>query len=128
MLWHNTGPMTTPTPEVVRADLAQLDTRQQKIAVGLFGVLVSDPTRARDKEWVSEQLTQLTVLSEDADTEDPQAAVQALQTYLGMHADRLIEASLLLFQRVGADLASKAEQGFTFDEAMKIALGYLSTD
>tara|TARA_R110002126_G_scaffold22899_5_gene81207 strand:- start:4553 stop:4915 length:363 start_codon:yes stop_codon:yes gene_type:complete len=117
--------MNLPTPDVVRADLARLDTRQQKIAVGLFGVLVSEPTRARDKEWVSEQLTQLTVLSEDDAPDDPQAAVQAVQVYLEDHANLLLEATFLLFQRVGADLAPKSARGFTFDQAMQLALGYL---
>ena len=48
-----------------------------------------------------------------------------MQDYLHTHADRLLASALRLFQRVGADLAPQADEGFTFDQAMQLALGYL---
>ena len=113
------------SPPAVREALADLGLREQKIVAGLFGVLVSEPSRVHDIEWVSEQLTQLAVLAGDHEDLEPHEALAAVRDYLQGHAEELIRLSVLLFKRVGADLADRVEQGFTFDEAMRVALDYL---
>lgn len=111
------------SPDDVRAALASLDTRAQKIVAGMFGVMANSPDKVRDREWMSEQLTQLAILAETPDAEDPQAAVNEVQAYLQENVVALFEASFLLFQRVSIDMSER--EGFTFDDAMRQALGYL---
>ena len=116
--------MEAPTPEDVRSTLAPLDARQQKIVAGLFTVMVQNPPKVRDREWMSEQLTHLTLLAGDFEADTPADGVQVVQDYLRVHAMELVSAAILLFQRVGLDLAPRAEEGFTIEDAMKVGLSY----
>ena len=119
-----TAHVEAPTPEQVRAVLAELGTRERKIVGGLIVVLMQHADRAPDREWVSEQLVHLTLHAGGFDDSTESDGVQAVETYLADHAAGLFEAGYLLFRRVGADLQPRAEQGFTLEEAMQIALGY----
>ncbi|MEX1023949.1 MAG: hypothetical protein WD226_02625 [Planctomycetota bacterium] len=113
-----------PNPNDVRASLAPLDDRQQKIVAGLFTVMIQNPTRVRDDEWVAEQLTHLALIAGEFEADSPADGVEAVERYLGAHSVRLLTASLLLFQRVGLDLAPVAKDGFTAEDAVRRALEY----
>ena len=117
--------MSTPDPQAVRAALAHLDPRSQKIVSGLFAIMIKDPGKVRDREWICEQLTQVTLLAGDFEAETPDMGVAAVKSFLLEHTDPLLEASYLLFQRVGLDLAPQAKEGFTYEDAMRSALAYL---
>ena len=112
-------------PEDVRRALASFDTRQQKIVAGLFADMIHEPSRVKDREWVSERLTNVTVLAGEFEADNPQAGVDAVRTYLQAHAPELLRASLMLFQRVGLDFAPRAKEGFTYEEALRAGLEYL---
>jgi hypothetical protein len=114
-----------PTPEDVRRALAPLDVREQKIVGGLFALMVQHPDRVRDREWIAEQLAQVVVLAGEFAVDSPDEGVLAVKTYLEENAEELLKGALLLFQRVGLDLAPRAEQGFTLEEALQLGLGYL---
>ncbi len=114
-----------PSPEAVRASLAHLDERQQRIVGGLFAVMIKSPAQVREREWMTQQLTEITVLAGDVDADSADAAINAVREYLQVHAEELLRSSLALFQRVGLDLAPRAQQGFSFEEALKIGLAYL---
>lgn len=118
-------PIEPATPEDVRQRLSRLDGRDQKIVAGLLGVMMQNAARVRDREWVAQQLTEMTILAGDFEADNPAAGVQVVQDFLRQNAARLIEASFLLFQRVSLDLAPRAAEGFTFDEALRCGLSYL---
>lgn len=117
--------MDAPSPDDVRAALALLDARRQKIVAGMFGLMIQNANQVGDREWMARQLTEMTVLAGDIEADSADEAIQAVQAYLGEHAEELLRASVLLFQRVGLDLAPRASEGFTFDEAMRIGLDYM---
>jgi len=118
--------MAEPTPDEVRTALAPLDARGQKIVAGLLTVMIKHPQRVREREWVAEQLTHLVLLAGDFEADSAQDGVAAVQGYLQEHAEGLVTAALLLFQRVGLDMAPRAAEGFTFEEAMQQGLSYFA--
>ena len=119
--------MEPPSRDQARQTLSELDPRQVKIVAGLFAKLIKEPTRARDQEWVLQQLTEITVLAGEFEADSPDQAIRAVQDYLQTHAEALLRASFLLFQRVGLDLKA-LDQSFTFEDAMHSALGYLPSE
>lgn len=119
--------MSSPSPDEVRAALAGFDDRGQKIVIGLLSVMINDPERVRDREWVAERLTELTLLAGGFEDEDPQASVRAIEAFLQEQSEGLVRAALLLFQRVGLDLAPRASEGggFSFEDAVQCGLAYM---
>lgn len=117
--------MTEPTPDQVRFAMAHFDARQQKIVASLLAVMMKNPTRVREREWISEQLTELTLLAGDFDATSPLEGVQAVQDYLQANSEELVCATFLLFQRVGLDMSSRVEEGFTLADALECGLGYM---
>ena len=118
--------MQGPSPDEVRTALGELDDHQQKIVIGLLSVMVNDPQRVREREWVAERLTELALLTGEFEADTPQDGVRAVEAYLREHSERLLRAALLLFQRVGLDLAPRARAGgFTFEDAVQRGLIYM---
>ena len=119
--------MSTPSEEQVRQALAHLDPRQQKIVCGMIVVMIKNPTRVQDREWITEQLTEITLLTCEADGDAEEVSVQVIQDFLMNNTSELLNGAFLLFQRVAVELEPKAqsEDGFTFEEAMQLALAYL---
>lgn len=118
--------MAEPTPDDVRRTLAPLDARGQKVVAGLLTVMIKSPEKVQDREWVAEQLTHLVLLAGDFVADSVQDGVASVQAYLQEHAEPLVTGALLLFQRVGLDMAPRAEAGFTFEEAMQQGLSYFT--
>ena len=120
--------MELPSPDEARVQLAGLSQRERKIVGGLFAVMVREPTKVRDREWLLGRLAQVAALSNDGgDPEsDPTTDLEALQGYLAEHHDRLLGAAFLLFHRVAVDLEAQAAEGFGFEDAMGRALAYLT--
>lgn len=118
--------MEAPTPDDVRTALGGLDDSQQKIVIGLLSVMINDPQRVRETEWMAERLTELTLLASEFQADTPQQGVQAVETYLQANSAYLLRAAMLLFQRVGLDLAPRAKAGgFSFEDAVQRGLSYL---
>lgn len=122
----------TPTPEEMRAELAQLDTMQQKIAGALMPVLFQNAEKLRDREWVAEQLSQVTLLALELDRTPEPGEVGAgpedlarVQSYVRDNRDVVLNACFRLFLRVGQDMAGRAEKGFSLQEATVQALSYM---
>jgi len=86
--------------------------------------MIKNPTRVREREWMSEQLTELTLLAGEIEADAAHEAVQAVQDFLRVHSEELLRGAFLLFQRVGVDMAERVKSGFTFEDAMKCGLGY----
>lgn len=119
---------STPAPENVRASIAQLDPLGQKVVTGLVGVMIKEPDRVREREWMCEQLTRVTLLAGEFEADTPQAGVDVVEEYLRTHTEAFLNASYLLFQRVGIDLSARAQSGFTFEDAMRQVVSYLPSE
>lgn len=117
--------MTAPTAGDVRRSLAALDVARQKIVAGMLAVMIREPARVRDREWMAERLTEMVVHGAGLEADSPGDGVRAVQEYLHVHAGELLAASLLLFQRVGLDLAPRAAEGFELEDALRLGLAYL---
>lgn len=117
-------PMDVPTPDAVRAALAPFDEPRQKIVAGLVAVMMRNAPQVRDREWIARQLTEVTLLAGEFEADTPQDGVGAVREFLRANGDDLLNASYLLFRRVGADLAPRAAEGFDLEDAMRQALGY----
>jgi len=117
--------METPSPEDVRAALAKFDNRHQKIVIGMLTMMVRDPKRVREPEWISERLTEVTLLAGDFEADSPHEGVRAVQEFLAGSSVELLRASYMLFQRVGLDLAPHAAEGFTLEDALRCGLSYV---
>ena len=115
--------MNTPSPTEVRQSLALLDARQHKLVGGVLAVMIKNPDRVRDREWITEQLTHLYLLASDAEGDGPDGVVEA-QRYLEANVNPILNASYQLFLRVAEDLAPRAQAGFTFEKAMEQAMAY----
>lgn len=118
--------MNPETPNDVKHALAKLDTRGQKIVGGLLAVMIKNPSRVREREWMAEQLTELTVLAGDFEADAAHEAVELVQQFLQANSEALVRAAFLLFQRVGLDMAERVESGFTFEDAMECGLSYFA--
>ena len=94
--------------------------------MGLFALMIREPARAREREWVSEQLTRVAVMAGDFPADTPMAGVDAVRAYLRERAESLLRHAYLLFLRVGLDLAPRAAEGFDYEDAMGAALVYLA--
>ncbi len=117
--------MSHPDPQEVRAALADFDARHQKIVAALFGAMAQNPGQAADREWVSQRLTEVTLMAGEFEADTPDEGVQVVQAFLQEHAEELLRATYLVFQRVAIDLAPRAAEGFGLDDAMRQCLEYM---
>lgn len=117
-----------PTPDDTRAALARLDARGRKIAIGIFSFMVQEPQRVKDREWMAQKLTEVTLLASDLEADSADQAIAAVQEEVREHAPALLGAALVLFQRVGLDLADRAASGFSFEDALETAVSYLPAE
>ncbi len=104
---------------LLAANVANLDQLQRKIVGGLLAVLFHKPGRIQNQEWLLEQLTQVMILAEDFKD------LEAVQAYLKAHVHDLLNTALRIFGCVGEDLAPRATEGITHQDAMLLALKYL---
>jgi hypothetical protein len=113
--------MTDPRP-ALRRRLAALDARQRKIVGGVLAVMIENPERVREREWISEQFTQVVLLA--CGFED----VGSVQAYAREQIDLLLSACYELFTVTAEDLAPRVREGVTREEALAHALDYLGQD
>ncbi|HIG87087.1 MAG TPA: hypothetical protein EYQ25_08590 [Planctomycetes bacterium] len=104
---------------LLATNVANMDQLQRKIVGGLLVVLFHNPSRIQDQEWLLEQLTQVMILAEDF------KSPEAVQAYLKAHVHDLLNTALRIFGCVGEDLAPRATEGITHQDAMLLALTYL---
>jgi hypothetical protein len=113
-----------PTRDELRATLAGFDERQKKIVGALLAVMFQNPGRVREREWIVEQLTHVTLLAGQFEqVESVQEGVQTVQAYLHEHLNPLLNACYGLFQRVAEDLEQRTPPPASQD-AMVQALTY----
>jgi hypothetical protein len=113
--------------EGLRATLAAFDPRQQKIVGGVVAVMIENPERVRDREWMVEQYTHIVLFACDfEDVAGVQEGTERVQAYARDNIHPILNACYQLFQCVGDDLAPRVAEGITREEAVGHALGYFA--
>jgi hypothetical protein len=113
---------STPEPAVLRAELAALGDEARKVVGGLVVVMMREPERVRDREWLLENYTLLA--SEALGLGD--GRLDELQTFVLAQRDAVLNATMRLFLRVAADLSGLGGES-TLGQATIIALSYFET-
>jgi len=109
----------------LRTTLAGFDERQQKIVGGVIAVMIENSDRVKEREWITEQFTQIVMLSGDLEqVERVDQGIDAVQAYVQTNIDPILSACYRLFQIVAEDLAPRAKEGLSREDAVAHALGY----
>ena len=120
------GTSDTSGREALRATLARLDERQRKIVGGVIAIMIENSERVREREWIAEQFTQVALLACGFEhVAGTQEGGTLLQDYVRENIDPLLNTCYELFQSVGADLAPRASEGLSRQDAVTHALSYL---
>ena len=86
----------------------------------MLAVMFKNPERVSDRDWVTEQFVQVALLA--GGFED----VEAVQGYAREQVTPVLNACFLTFRCVAEDLAPRAAEGFTLEEAMFQAMTYFA--
>lgn len=111
-----------PEPADLRAELAGLSQTARKVVGGLVVVMMREPERVRDREWLLENYTLLS--SEALGLGDDE--VEQLKEFVRSERDAVLNATLRLFLRVARDLEGIGGQP-TLGQATMVALSYFET-
>ena len=118
--------MTDPRDEL-RNTLAAFDDRRKKIVGGMIAIMIENPDQVRNREWIAEQFTQVTILACDfEDVASTSEGVERVQRYVQENIQTVLTACFQLFGFVGEDLSSRVKEGLTREEALAHALGYMA--
>lgn len=99
-----------PSADELREQLAALNVRQQKIVAGVLGVMIQHPGRMREREWISEQFTQVALLAGGlSESADAQSELEELQEFIRDNIHLLLNLSFALFAQVAGDLEGRGE-------------------
>jgi len=122
--------MTSDNQRVaLRATLASFDERQKKIVGGVIAVMIENSGRVKEREWITEQFTQIAMLSSDLEqVESVDRGVDVIQVYVRTNIDPILSACYRLFQVVAEDLAPRASEGLSREDAVAHALGYFVSE
>lgn len=111
--------------DALRATLAGFDERRKKIVGGVIAIMIENPSRVREREWIAEQFTQVALLACDfEDVGSAREGQERLQAYVRANIDPVLNACYRLFQVVGADLTERGHAALTREDAVAHALGY----
>lgn len=114
--------------EDLRGTLAAFDDRQKKIVGGVVTVMIGNPHRVRDREWIAEQFAQVTLLASGfEDVSSAQDGLAQIQGYVQENVNPILNACFRLFQCVADDIAAGGgAQDMDRADAVELALGYLA--
>lgn len=116
-----------PTQDEVRQQIRPLDELDRKVLGGMVALLMREPHRLRDREWVAQQFVQVAVVAHGFQGEGDEAStddVERVRLYANLRMAAILDAALALFVRVAEDLRST--QGATLEMARGLVHGYLA--
>lgn len=118
--------MSLPDRDTLRAELAGFDDIDTKVVGGMLAVMFGQPAKIRDREWMSEQFTQVALLTgQFEDSKDAQDGVARAQEWISANIGRILSSCVALFVHVADDMKQRfGEQEFSASDAMIQALGY----
>ncbi|MGE3175582.1 MAG: hypothetical protein AB7O97_23360 [Planctomycetota bacterium] len=122
-----------PTADAVRALIRPLDDLDRKVLGGLIALMIAEPGKIRDQEWLAQSFVQVSVVAlgvaEDAESADATATdadVERVQQYATARMPDLVLAAASLFVRTAEDLR-EGDGPATMEAAREIVQGYLAT-
>lgn len=126
--------MEVPSREDLRRDLSTFDEVQKKAAGGMLAVMFASPGRIKDREWMSEQFTQVALLTgQFEEAEHAHEGIVVAQAWIQSNITSVLNACFALFVHVAEDMAGdrsgdrgerRGGQTFSASDAMIQALGY----
>ena len=119
-------PVNVPDRDELRRTLAGFDDVRTKVVGGVLAAMFSSPERVRDREWISEQFTQVALLTgEFEDAGEAHEGVEVARAWIRSHIHEVLNACYALFVHVAEDLRQRhGEAPFSASDAMIQALGY----
>jgi hypothetical protein len=118
--------MEIPDRPTLRAGLAALSPLASKTAAGVIVVMMREPSRVRDREWLAEVFTR--VAAKALELPEPLGAEgsRELQRFVRREHRQVLNLCAALFVRVAEDLLSAGGDPARFDlaQATRLALGY----
>lgn len=123
-----------PTPDELRALIAPLDARDRKVLGALAALMMSEPDRVRDREWLDQHFVEVAVFAHGFDGEEdggPGAAsapdaVEQVRAYAAARSLPVLNAAVALFVRTAAELQA-ASAPPSMEAAQAIVRGYLDS-
>ncbi len=118
--------MQVPSRDELRRSLSTFDEIQTKVAGGVLAVMFGEPTRVQDREWMSEQFTQVALLTgQFEEIEHAHDGVEVAQAWIRANISQVMNACFALFVHVAEDMRKRHGEGeFSASDAMIQALGY----
>ncbi len=119
-------PMKIPTRDELRAELAGFDDTRKKVVGGMLALMFQSPEKARDRDWLAEQFTQVSLLTgQFEDIEHAHEGVEVAQGWIRENIDPVLNACFALFVLVAEDVQQdEAAAELTTSDAMLRALSY----
>lgn len=118
--------MALPDRTALRTELQTFDDVEKKVVGGMLAVMFGQPAKIRDREWMSEQFTQVALLTgQFEDVEHAHDGVERAQEWIQTKIGKLLSACVALFVHVAEDMRERHGEGeFSASDAMIQALAY----
>ncbi len=119
-----------PTPEEVRELIAPFDARDRKVLGGVVALLMSEPARIRDGEWLNERFLQVATFAHGFDEEGGAEvaggtdAVELVRGYAEQRRRPILNAAIALFVRTAEELQAGGSPP-SMEAAQQIVSAYL---
>lgn len=117
-----------PSPTALRDDIRQLDELDRKVLGGLVTLMIREPTRIRDREWMAERFVQVAVVAHGFDQSsagDAMEGVARIEGYGKQRMGTIVRTALALFVRTAHELEERAGPT-TLDDARDVIASYLA--
>lgn len=111
----------------LRTRLCALPREEQKLIGSLMALLLQDPHKAREREWVAEQVTQLFLLTHKEAIEahqDQSSALAFIESEVRKKAPVWVELTFALFHQTAQDLTPLLKDGLSRGDALAHAMTY----
>ena len=122
--------MQVPSRETLRASLADFDETRKKLVGGMLAVMFASPDKIRDREWISEQFTQVALLTGRFEgVEHAHEGVEIAREWISENLTPVMNACYALFVHVADDMRQRhGEASFSASDAMIQALAYFDAE
>jgi hypothetical protein len=126
------GMNSLPSACEVRELIRPLDELDRKVLGGLVAVLMVDPQRLRDQEWLAQQFVQVAIVAhgfvdggDDGEAHASSCDVALVQLYARLRMQPVVMVAMALFVRTAEDLRLMATQP-TLSGAQALVRSYLA--
>ena len=114
-------PSSIPSPEDLKAQLMGLGEDERKVIAGMVVLMMKEPDKVRDREWLMEAYTHISAQALEMGDE----RLNELKALIQERRDLVLNASFALFFRVAQD-AAQAGGTPTLAQATVMAMAYFT--